>query len=272
MPFNHEQIHQSSLGPFAPSPYQPDPDLVQSIDFGNWKERYSQQQPAEILRVGKGPNGLPNRLWNDDRSQELYEVAFPDCDVSMAGKFGADMFWKHRHDESTIVPLTYSPSNASICVSPAASPGRRKASTGFGLMQLAQQSWDVAFYFPREPKRYQTQLQQARRNSFDAFDPCFLWKSCDGDLTWTCRYATDAKAGPEMKPKKPLVLLDSYDRLVAMVCYPDKDVELRLYGEFPENLKLEIVTSYVAFALQDKRRVDWDYINRTRPIYTSRPK
>jgi hypothetical protein len=77
-----------------------------------------------------------------------------------------------------------------------------------------------------------------------------VWSSSLGPLTWTVRKVRD-KNMP--KAHRSIVLLDAYDRLVAIIKPSEKekgkpDFQLRLYGSLPEQLVGEIIASFSALA------------------------
>jgi hypothetical protein len=145
-----------------------------------------------------------------------------------------------------------------------------------GMVQYSQRSWDVMFHF-RKPSTggdlrrcYNSYLCRVGNDStcFDPRFPILLWMSTLGPLLWTRR--TTAKKTKYEKPQKNIVLLDAYDRMIAMECkqHPGprcwKDVvetnaqQLRLYGDFSEQCVNQIVTSHAALCGQMRRKSQLD--------------
>lgn len=149
------------------------------------------------------------------------------------------------------------------------------------------------FYFPKATGGYESRMQPIKHRSseeaFDLFDLYFRWDSCAGELLWMRRMAIDARSnvGADAKPQKQLVLLDRYDRLVAMEWHKQLKVtfkeaysdaqerqdgeqvvrkysnrELRLYGDFSNQLVLEILTSYATLQAQLARKAKLDELRR----------
>ncbi|KAJ6783524.1 hypothetical protein PWT90_02055 [Aphanocladium album] len=274
------------------SPFPQDTELVRKTDFSGWKERYRNEQPVSIFTFGGGLHEIDG-FWDAGHSIMLYSVTYPGLDYSWDGKFGANFMWKHRKDKSPPEPV-YGPSNASLCVSATRMAGRNdRQHFHTGIAQIAQLKWDVRFYFPEQEPSDQPKLQYrhtiADEMTFDTWQPYFRWQSCQGELVWMRRPVIDAKSATiaESKPKKRVILLDAYDRLVAMVGWEDSKItfreaynnsmrqrrgepstgkpiytELRLYGNFSERLILEILTSYSALCVQQKRASDFNTLRR----------
>lgn len=277
------------------SPFPPDTQLVQKTDFTRWKERYRDEQPVRVFALGVESDFYRiTGIWNADHSSMLYQVTYPDLDYSWDGKFGANLLWKHRKNDSALLDPVYATSNASLCVSSTNVAGKN----GIAMAQIAQLKWDVRFYFPEQEHPEQEQKGQpsthdthtrADEMSFDVWQPYFRWESCQGELVWMRRPVIDATSAAvaKSKPKKRDVLLDSYDRLVAMISWDDSKItfkeaynnekrrrngetstrqprytELRLYGQFSERLILEILTSYVALRMQQKRAYDFNTLKK----------
>lgn len=287
-PPDQDTLRQSSI---TRSPFSPDTELVQKTDYSRWKERYRHEQPTKTFTIAIESDVYKvTGFWDADHANQLYSVTYPDLDYSFDGKFGANLLWKHRKDNSALLDPVYAAANASLCVSSASAPGTNEGQLHTATAQIAQLKWDVRFSFPEKGQGdghgTRSTHTKADKLTFDYWQPYFRWESCQGELVWMRRPAIDAKSAAiaESKPKKRDVLLDRYDRLVAIISWEDskltfKEVyddemrrrrgdpprikeqrytELRLYGEFSEELILEILTSYVVLMVQRKRANDFD--------------
>jgi hypothetical protein len=115
------------------------------------------------------------------------------------------------------------------------------------------------------------------RKQSGSLQPHFVWTGSEGTLLWTLLKMADADDDETAKPVFRLVLLDSYDRLVAMEdgpwtrwvlrksagkIKPFSRTKLHIYDGYPEALVAEIVMSYVAICAQLTRRGAWDDYGR----------
>ncbi|KAH8901322.1 hypothetical protein GQ53DRAFT_756963 [Thozetella sp. PMI_491] len=295
---------------FARSPYPLDGRLTVGIDYDNWQERYRAMEPVTVLQIDRTlEQCMPVEIWDYKRSKRLYDVSYPDFD--RAGKFNSELFWSYMRKPGDIVETIWKPTHASMRV--------QRATSGAvaGLAQMTQLSWCVKLYFPRPDGSagLVLDLQAGRATSqtsiseevtkkkavaapkynsqkytisdirvFSSSYPFFLWESSEGYLVWTKPGVTDRVQPAEEKPVSRYILLDSYDRLVAMEYYelsPSSEVaaarkaegknpqpisrnhnQLRLYGDFSERLVDEIITSYVAFKGQVWREIDYGIFER----------
>lgn len=249
------------------------------------------EQPTKTFTIGTESDGYKvSGFWDADHANKLYSVTYPDLDYNFEGKFGANLLWKHRKDNSALPDPVHAASNASLCVSSTSVPCENEGHLHSAMAQIAQLKWDVRFSFPEQEQGdgdgTRSTHTKADKLTFDYWQPYFRWESCQGELVWMRRPAIDAKSATtaESKPKRRDILVDRYDRLVAMVSWDDskltfKEVyddelrrrrgdqprtkkpsytELRLYGDFSEELILEILTSYVVLMVQRKRASDFD--------------
>lgn len=107
--------------------------------------------------------------------------------------------------------------------------------------------------------------------------PYILWKSSKGHLLWTSRLAQDGAASAPTLEKR-MVLVDSYDRLVAMELdyeqrptkeryfqttdrpkAPSSPRKLCLYGNLEQDMVEQVMTTYVAILAQMFRKACKDY-------------
>lgn len=178
-----------------------------------------------------------------------------------------------------------------------------------GAVKISKRSWGVSLYSHQTAMAAKTDTSisdetTTNKNSagenyqlgevyssdgrmFSADWSCFPWKSSRGYLLWTCRLARDAISTttttipPTGKVSSRLVLVDAFDRLVAMeidggarrrneqlvrrVDPPpllSSQRELRLYGKLANKLVEEILTSYMALKWQSRRRSNLDYVEK----------
>lgn len=213
-------------------------------------------------------------------TRDLYTVACPDLDWD--NKFHLDflmpMIPKDKRDK--LVKTVWSPKTPSIIIH--CSSGREEPRVA-GLLQLAQQSWDTKMYFHTdttdgEPSSgYQSRLIGVYDEYvFNPYLPCVLWQSSKGHLLWTRRLVKDGTGGAT-SIRKRLVLLDSYDRLVAMEIDDESRTErqliqttsrprppvlprkLYMYGNLERVLVEEIIMSYLAILAQIYRKTQMEY-------------
>lgn len=290
----------------APSPFPLDSNLVMKTDFTQWKERYKSEVPCVVYWiVSDTKTCMPVGLWDESNRRNVYSMDYPDFDLD--GKFKAAVCWP-RTRKRDVVPTVWMAENASMRV-------LTSSLQVAGLVQVVQSSWDVVLYFPQPhavpasnlniPKsssaeqRFEFEKETLAKTGHDRQQissfvgrrisleegcykselPYFLWRSSRGYLLWTTRIVTDARELTWPKCKNRLVLLDCFDRLVAMVYVPLPTLsesweigrhsemlapirkQLRIYTDLSESFVAEIVTSYVALCGQFRRKRDLDLYN-----------
>lgn len=263
----------------APSPFLQDERLLEKLDFENWKDRYCQLRPARALHIGLEEQTFFPREFRDlSTGERVFAVEYPDMDEE---KFDIDFLFPSRYDRRKAVPTVWDPTNATIRIVKGTS-GDTEQETG--LVQIAQMSWDLMLYFPQGEAPYsvtgiaggngakgvgrydcRTLCAMPGGEDFEISCPHFLWKSSKGQLLWTARPAMEGTEGTHGRRRTQYVLLDGYDRLVAMETGGSRarrcagpDRRLLFYEDFPESFIGEIVTSYLAFRVQMFRRWDWE--------------
>lgn len=266
---------RSPLGPL------PKVDLKSLTDFA---ERHRSLLPDLILDVDWNKYlDLPVSFRSLGNRSKVYDVQLPDFDLD--GKLNAAMFWPAKRDPHLLSQLVWSPERANLRVVGAREPGGGKPRE-VGLVQLAQTEWDVGLYFPKgqnsadkAPQGYDFRHQEIGSNHFvfAAGHPHFVWSSSEGPLLWTIQRAADGLSEGQVADDR-LVLLDCYDRLIAMEhCRYDarwnqwgnvprdyvveSHLNLRFYGSLPQKIVDEIVVSYVAVLAQMRRKGEWDVVN-----------
>ena len=283
-PFDEAQVgsllgQKRYTGGFVASPYPADSSLVATTNFKRWGDRYRVLSPTAVYWIDSNPpTSMPITFWDEDRVEKMYTVTYPDFD--RGEKFGGEFFFDGKRDVTKVVETVLAPDNASMRVESVRHD--EKHGSVVGMVQLAQMSWDVTFFFPKDQtvsSGFDTQkCRIAGEQHFEIRLPHFLWQSHQGHLLWTRRLVTDAREVLYPKRKVRLVLLDSYDRIVAMEYQPVPDFseitavaraplgivhtrkQLRLYGFASKVLANEIITSYVALYGQLCRRHEWDSI------------
>ena len=278
----------------ARSPLGP-PPKVDLKTLSNFADRYRSLFPDRIFDVDWNRHlDVPVAFRALDRggrggAEVVYAVEFPDFDLG--GTLDAAMFWPSRRDPHYFRPLTWTPERANVRV--VAGCGGVPKPMETGLVQLAQSEWDVGLYFPkhsspsaagktgsvRPPAGYDFRHQEVGSNHFvfARGHPHFVWSSSEGPLLWTIQRAADGLCDGQVAEDR-LILLDCYDRLVAMEhCKWDarwkewdtvgksqvfeSHLNLRFYGGLDTRIVDEIVVSYVAVTAQMRRKGEWDVIN-----------
>ena len=268
-----------SLGNFAERHRSLLPDLILDVDWNRYLD-----VPVAFRPLGGSGSGSPT-------ARKTYQVEFPDFDLD--GGLNAVMFWPSRRDPHYFRPLVWTPERANLrVVSSAREDGEEEDSNPkreVGLVQLAQAEWDVGMYFPKQQPaaggkasagRYDFRHQEVGANHlvFARNHPHFVWSSGEGPLLWTVQRAADG-LGEGRAAEERLVLLDCYDRLVAMEhcgrsearwkewdSVPrdhvfESHLNLRFYGGLPARIVDEVVVSYVAVVAQMRRKGEWDIVN-----------
>jgi hypothetical protein len=271
----------------ARSPLGPPPN----VDFrtiANFADRYRSLVPASILDVDWNKwLDMPVTFRTLDRRTKAYEVKFIDFDPEDS-KLNAVMFFPAKRDPHFIHPLIWTPERANLRIMDT----KERPEKEVGLVQLAQSEWDVGMYFPKSapgspnPDKkgsaatgYDFRHQEIGSNHhvFARGHPHFVWSSSEGPLLWTVQRSADALSLGQSSEDR-LILLDCYDRLVAMEhCqgYPrwkdwdavernhvfESHLNLRFYGSLSQKMMDEIVVSYVAVTAQMRRKGEWDVIN-----------
>ncbi|KAJ3498461.1 hypothetical protein NLG97_g1101 [Lecanicillium saksenae] len=263
----------------APSPYRP--DSIMAKDVAGIASRYRHLQPTAAFSVQFGStDGVPSVIRRIKGTREVYTVACPDLDWD--NKFHVDFLMPTipKHKKNRLIQTVWSPTTPSIIVH--CSSGRQEPRVA-GLLQLAQQRWDTKLYFPAEttdrdasPKYESRLIGICDEYIFNPYFPCMLWQSSKGHLLWTSRLVNDG-TGTAGALRKHLVLLDSYDRLVAMEIDnesrtsrqlmqttspprpPALPRNLYVYGDLERPLVEEILISYVAVLAQIYRKVQVEY-------------
>ncbi|KAB5515522.1 hypothetical protein GE09DRAFT_578936 [Coniochaeta sp. 2T2.1] len=269
------KVDFKSLTNFAERHRSAFPDLILDVDWNKWLD-----VPVSFRKLG------------DRHTTKVYETQFPDFDLD--NKLNAVMFWPQKRDPHYFVPLVWSPEHANLRV---VSPRDGKREVGF--VQLAQAEWDVGMYFPKQspsssspptsnntkapPVGYDFRHQEIGLNHhvFARNHPHFVFSSSEGPLLWTIQRAADGLSQGQPSEDR-LVLLDCYDRLVAMehcrfgeARWKDWDtvpregvfeshLNLRFYGGLLDRgtrVVDEIVVSYVAVCAQMRRKGEWDFVN-----------
>lgn len=269
-------------GKTAPSPHPASSLTVKDVPAVEARYRHLRPTGAFSVQFGSQP-GVPSSIKGRARGTGgTYTVEFPDLDWQ--GKFNVDFLIPNRINKAKFVKTVWSPRRASIRISSSSPSGADRVA---GLVQLSQTRWDIQLYFPKEtatttvppaPPEYESRMIGAHDESlFDPDLPYVLWKSSKGHLLWTSRRARDGTASGTAIEKR-MILVDSYDRLVAMEvgCGPrstrgkyiqrtDPPPEfpspqtLYVYGNLPRPLVDEIVTSYVAVRAQTFRKAHKDH-------------
>jgi hypothetical protein len=269
----------------ARSPLGPAPLKVDFRGLITFSERHRSLFPDLILDVDWNRYlDMPVALRNLGSSTKIYEVQFPDFDLD--GKLNPVMFWPSKRDPHYFTPLVWTPERSHVRV---VSP--KDAKREVGLVQLAQAEWDVGMYFPKhaatasaaaappKPVGYDFRHQEVGLNHFvfARAHPHFVWSSSEGPLLWTIQRTADGLCEGQVAYDR-LVLLDCYDRLVAMEhCKYDarwrewdtvsrghvfeSHLNLRFYGGLSGKMVDEVVVSYVAVSAQMRRKGEWDVVN-----------
>ncbi|KAJ2975833.1 hypothetical protein NQ176_g5296 [Zarea fungicola] len=202
------------------SPYPYDARLVENTDFTRWQERYSREVPTVYWIFFDLEKSLPLHVWDEGLENRLYSVDY--CDFDLKGKFKAEFFYEDKRDPTKVVRMVWRPENASV----------------------GQAQWDVMLYSPvlsshtdwplagpnhfapgkglaiDGPGDYVAKHMALDWKSCNPKFPYCLWESSQGHLLWTIRIVTDVREISYPRLQKRLVLLDSYDRLVAMEYIP----------------------------------------------------
>jgi len=256
------------------------PDLILDVDWNRYLD-----VPVAFRPLGSSSSG------GGSTTKKIYEVEFPDFDLD--GRLNAVMFWPSRRDPHYFRPLVWTPERANLRVVAAAAAARDEDGNSspkreVGLVQLAQAEWDVGMYFPKQQQspagkaaagRYDFRHQEVGSNHFvfARNHPHFVWSSSEGPLLWTVQRAADGLGEGEAAEER-LVLLDCYDRLIAMEhcryearwkewdSVPrdhvfESHLNLRFYGGLPARIVDEVVVSYVAVLAQMRRKGEWDIVN-----------
>jgi hypothetical protein len=257
------------------------------VDFkilANFADRYRSCVPDQILDVDWNKwYDMPVSFHSMDRTT-VYDVSFPDFDLD--GKLNAVMFFPMKQDPHLLYHHLWAPENANIRVTSSGDQPPKE----IGLIQLAQTSWDVGFLFPKarddnkqadsSPPQYTFRHHDIGNNhlAFSRGHPHFLWSSGEGPLLWTIQRSADGLAEAHTPAEDRLILLDCYDRLMAMEhCKIDarwtkwhtvgRDqvfksyLNLRFYGGLSPKMIDEIVVSYVAICAQMRRKGEWEIVN-----------
>ncbi|OAA79404.1 hypothetical protein LEL_02890 [Akanthomyces lecanii RCEF 1005] len=266
-------------GKTAPSPYPTSSLTVKDVPGA--EVRYRHLRPTSVFSVQFGGKpGVPSKIVRSRGTGGTYIVDCPDLDWD--AKFGVDFLIPNRINKAKAVKTMWSPRRPSIRIS--SSSGDAGASDTAGLVQLSQMRWDIRLYFTKEtiarlssPEYESITIGAHDENIFDPELPYVLWKSSKGHLLWTSRLAKDGTASAN-KVEKRLILVDSYDRLVAMEVdseprstrgryikttdpppAPSSSRKLCIYNNLQKPLVDEIVTSYVAVLAQMFRKAHKDY-------------
>lgn len=248
----------------APSPFPFNQNLVQETDFDKWQNRYKNQVPSVSFWVKNGKNQLPAEFLDEGENNTLFQVQYKDFDLKTTYK--PENCWLKKGASYNLPAPNWTPDNATIRV---ISQDTQKDA---GLMQLHPSTWDLRFYFPTQGESshiqtYRNTSVMPDKNFYDRKLPFLHWKSSQGSLVWTDRLCTDAREYSWPHHRKHLVLLDSYDRLVAMEYTALEEgkfnlrAQLRFYGDLSDLLIGEIVTSYVALYAQMKREYDYSHMD-----------
>jgi hypothetical protein len=269
----------------ARSPLGPPPQVVNFNELASFADRYRSSLPDLILDVDWNKYyDMPVSFRTMDRSK-VYDVTFPDFDLD--GKLSGSMFFPTRRDPHFLYAHDWSHQNANIRITNTQHQPERVA----GLVQLSQLKWDVTLYFPKargqeQPGRTSTPISYnfahhdigSDQLVFARAHPHFLWTSSEGPLLWTIQRCADGLAPAGIPSEARLILLDCYDRLLAMEhCQGDarwkkwdaaprdyilkSHLNLRFYNALSEKMVDEIVVSYAAISAQMRRKGHWDIVN-----------
>ncbi|TQV91470.1 hypothetical protein V2A60_008884 [Cordyceps javanica] len=262
----------------APSPYAASSLVLK--DVPSVAARYRHLRPKSVFSVQfEGNTGVPSKIVRTGASGETYKIDCPDLDWNR--KFHIDYVIPKRPRKHGLIKTIWSHRRPSIKV--LSSLGADKGRVA-GLVQLSQQRWDVKLYFPRDvldqdtAPEYEARMIEAHDEYIFAPElPHVLWKSSEGHLLWTSRFAKDGTGSGDAIEKR-MVLVDSYDRLVAMEISsepqsarakyfkttdrpraPSLSRRLYMYGNLTQNMVNEVVTAYVAVLAQMFRKARKDY-------------
>ncbi|KAJ6781696.1 hypothetical protein PWT90_09505 [Aphanocladium album] len=264
----------------APSPYPADSIVTKDAAAGI-TGRYRHLRPTSVFSVQFGrTDGVPSVISRIKGTREVYTVAFPDLD--WGNKFHIDFLMPTIPEDmkNRLVPIAWSHTTPSIIVSSSSGQGESHVA---GLLQLAQQRWDTKLYLPKKTADRDASLEYESifigvydEYIFNPYLPCVLWQSSKGHLLWTSRLVKDG-TGSTDPIRKRLVLLDSYDRLVAIEIDnesratrrliqtttpprpPALSRKLYMYGDLDRSLVTEILLSYVAILAQIHRKRQMEY-------------
>ena len=261
----------------------------------NFTERHRTQQPNLILAMDwDGLHNIPTTIWNDGHTSPRFKITRHDFDLV---KFGGDILFCGNSNRSLgTVSTFWEPSKASICISDMRGVNPIEAVR----IQFSQLTWDARLYFPRSfngsTGKYRTQdlLAGCGSNSFAPDQPYFSCLSRKGPLIWVVRRFTAPIHWGDTESTARLLLLDAYDRLVAMedwemgpwrrptkpamchdnywrppssrpnkggqmkeqsVCYHQR--QLKFYGSPSNLLVAEVLASYVVLSAQMRRYEGW---------------
>lgn len=265
---------------YWPSPLPWPAEKLPSSAIVNFSERYRRVRPTKILRIQlNDENGLPISVSDDSHSHKLFEIVY--ANFHLQGNFHVSSLRPRKDARPGARTTAWHLSNATLSI-------LDNRGLSCGSAQLSPISWDVGFYFLSHTNRA---IDQAVRNcnigsdgvEFTRRYPQFLWRSTLGVLFWTIRRAADAENDTTKHAGWRVVLLDGYDRLVAMndgnwtnalnygLGKPDskswpmhqpytpiRHNKLYLCGQFADEFIAEILTSYVALCAQLLRRMHWD--------------
>lgn len=266
-------------GRTAPSPFPTSSLTVKDVPGVESRYRHMRPTSAFSVQFGSKP-GVPSRIVRSRGTGGTYTVEYPDLDWD--AKFGVDFLIPNRINKAKAVKTVWSPRRPSIRIS--SSSGDADHSHTAGLVQLSQMRWDIRLYIPKSTStqpastEYETIMIGAHdENIFDPELPYVLWKSSRGHLLWTSRLAKDGAMSANNIERR-LILVDSYDRLVAMEVdsaprptrgryikttdpppAPSSPRKLCIYNNLQKPLVDEIVTSYVALLAQTFRKAHKDY-------------
>lgn len=259
-----------------PSPLPWPPEKLPSSAVVNFSGRYRRITPTQILRIQlHDQTGLPTSASDDNGSRKLFEVVYDN--LNFEGNFHVSCLQPNKDAQPVARTIAWHLSNTTFSV-------LDNCGLRCGAAQLSPTSWDVGFYFPTHPNAAVRNCNIGPQGvEFTRRCPQFLWRSTSGVLFWTIRRAADAENDTSKHAGLRLVLLDGYDRLVAMndgnwtnalnygLGKPDskswpmhqhytpiQQNKLYLCGQYTDVLVGEIVTSYVALCIQLMRRMHWD--------------
>ncbi|VUC30946.1 unnamed protein product [Clonostachys rosea] len=260
---------------FALSPVGPPPSLVTDASIRDFVSRYISTYPVITLEVQHSSwSKFPTAVLNKERTAELFNITRHG--MSGDGRVITEEYSANEHMTSSVDETNLGPSlrrgsfwdparsKPHICVSDATTE------IPIATVQLFTNNGDFVLHTPEYDTNTEgkTLTYSSRRTGIGHSPtkrPAFLlWHSSFGPLLWVVR---QVQTGNMKSPSRRAVLLDAYNRLVAVLdksegMSTDADgkpikllmVRFDIYVEAPQVLLGEVLASYSAL-----RYIHWNW-------------
>ncbi|KAF4980634.1 hypothetical protein FZEAL_3383 [Fusarium zealandicum] len=245
----------------APSPMGAPPKMDEDA-LRNFATRFLTWTPSLVLEIKLGDSSkFPSDVFDASTSRKLYAVTWP----GLSG--GQDPIEYTPAEPMTTTPgKTDSSKIRSMAAwNPKESTPHIRVSMVDGLegnrematAQVFATSRDYVLHTPQTSPEGVVDYVSRRtgvHGQVSGKSGYMIWNSSAGALAWIVRAVRDKELE---RPSRRIVLMDAYDRLVAIMCPSSKQdnlVHLRLYGTLPPGLVAEILASFSAVSY-----VMWNY-------------